>query len=116
MLGPGFLEIIYQNALCIELANAGIDFEVSPSISVFYEGRIVGQFSGDLLVEKSLLVENKAVNSLVKAHEVQLVNYLTATKLDEGLLLNFGAASLEFKKKFHTYRAPESPGDPPSLT
>lgn len=116
VLGPGFLEVIYQNALCLELANAGIDFEVSPSISVFYEGKIVGQFSGDLLVEKTLLIENKAVGALVKAHEVQLVNYLTATKLDEGLLLNFGAASLEFKKKFRTYRAPEPPNEPPSLT
>ena len=116
VLGPGFLESIYQNALCIELAGAGINFEVSPSISVFYEGKIVGQFSGDLLVEKYLLIENKAIGSLVKAHEVQLVNYLTATKLDDGLLLNFGAASLEFKKNFRTYRAPERPSDPPSLT
>ena len=116
LLGPGFLESVYQNALCIELAKAGIDFETSPSISVFYESKIVGQFVGDLLIEKSLLIENKAVSALVKVHEVQLVNYLTATNLDEGLLLNFGAASLEFKKKFRTYRAPEPPSDPPSLT
>lgn len=116
VLGVGFLEAVYQNALCIELANASIDFEVNPSISVSYEGRIVGQFVGDLLIEKILLVENKAVSALVKAHEVQLVNYLSATKLDEGLLLNFGAVSLEFKKKFRTYRASESPSDPTSLT
>ena len=116
VLGPGFLETVYQNALCIELAKAGIEFEVSPSISVFYEGKIVGQFVGDLLIENCLLIENKAVSALVKAHEVQLVNYLTATNLDEGLLLNFGAASLEFKKKFRTYRAPEPPSDPPSFS
>jgi GxxExxY protein len=69
-------------------------------ISVQYDGQIVGAFMGDLLVNDSLIVELKASQSLAKAHEVQLVNYLVATGLEEGLLVNFGAERLEFKKKF----------------
>ena len=65
-----------------------------------YDGQIVGVFSADLLVNNSLIVELKANQLLVKAHEVQLVNYLVATGIDEGLLLNFGAERLEYKKKF----------------
>ena len=65
-----------------------------------YDGQVVGAFAADLLVNDSVIVEVKAVQSLAKPHEVQLVNYLTATGLNEGLLLNFGAERLEFKKKF----------------
>jgi GxxExxY protein len=67
---------------------------------VRYDGQIVGIFTADLLVNDSLIVELKAIQSLAKAHEVQLVNYLVATGIDEGLLLNFGAEPLEYKKKF----------------
>ena len=69
-----------------------------------YEGVIVGDFSADMLVENLILIENKAVHALVPAHEVQLVNYLTATGIEIGLLLNFGAERLEFKRKTRTYR------------
>jgi GxxExxY protein len=71
---------------------------------VKYDEVIVGDFVADLLVNRVLLVENKSALTLVVAHEVQLVNYLTTTGLDEGLLLNFGAARLEFKKKFRQPR------------
>ncbi|NQU08841.1 MAG: GxxExxY protein [Candidatus Abyssubacteria bacterium] len=75
---------------------------------VKYRGQVVGEFAADMLVNDRLLVENKAILALAKAHEVQLVNYLTATEIDEGLLLNFGAARLEYKKKFRTLNSNES--------
>ena len=103
-LGPGFLESVYQNALAYELRRAGLEFETEIRLKVKYEDIVVGEFDADMLIEKCLLVENKAVLSIAIAHEVQLVNYLTATGLDEGLLLNFGAARLEFKKKFRQHR------------
>jgi GxxExxY protein len=99
-LGPGFLESVYQNALIWELRKDGFKAEAERPISVQYDGQIVGAFMADVLVNDSLIVELKASQSLAKAHEVQLVNYLVATRIDEGLLLNFGTERLEFKKKF----------------
>jgi GxxExxY protein len=99
-LGPGFLESVYQNALADELRRAGLKVEAEKPISVFYEGDVVGAFVADLLVNDALIVETKAIQALAKAHEVQLVNYLVATRINEGLLLNFGVTRLEFKKKF----------------
>ena len=103
-LGPGFLESVYQNALAYELRKGGFEVETEVRLKVKYDGVIVGEFTADMLVAKILLLENKAVHVLAVAHEVQLVNYLTATGLDEGLLLNFGAQRLEFKKKFRQPR------------
>jgi GxxExxY protein len=103
-LGPGFLESVYQNALTYELRKAGVLVETEVRLKVKYDGVIVGEFDVDMLVNQSLLVENKAVSGVAVAHEVQVVNYLTATGLDEGLLLNFGAPRLEFKKKFRQSR------------
>lgn len=108
-LGPGFLESVYQNALTHELRKAGLTVELEVRLQVKYDGVPVSIFDADMLVNKALLVENKAVQCLVTAHEVQLVNYLTATGIDEGLLLNFGAPRLEFKKKFRVYQASVSP-------
>lgn len=99
-LRSGFLETVYQKALASELKRRDFDFELEKNIAVYYEEEIVGHFVADLFVENRLIVEIKAVQSLVKAHEAQLVNYLTATGMSEGLLLNFGSESLEFKKKF----------------
>ena len=104
-LGPGFLESVYQNALIWELRKAGNKAEAERPISVRYDGQIVGAFTADLFVSDSVIVELKASQSLAKAYEVQLVNYLTATGFDEGLLLNFGAERLEFKKKFRLPRS-----------
>ena len=101
-LGPGFLESVYQNALAYELRAAGYKVELEKEIEVKYRGQLVGQFAADMFVNDRLIVENKAILKLAKAHEVQLVNYLMATGIDEGLLLNFGASSLEYKKKFRT--------------
>jgi GxxExxY protein len=99
-LGPGFLEPVYQNTLIWELRKSGFKAEAERPIGVHYDGQMVGAFTADVLVNDSLIVELKAIQSLAKAHEVQLVNYLVATGLEEGLLLNFGAERLEFKKKF----------------
>lgn len=78
--------------------------ECERKVQVTYDGVIVGDFSCDMLVEGCVLVENKAVVALAPAHEVQLVNYLTATGIEVGLLLNFGTQRLEFKRKTRTYR------------
>ena len=98
-LGPGFLESVYQNALRWELQKLGLKVDVQKPITVHYDGQVVGIFTADLLVNDSLILELKANQLLVKAYEVQLVNYLVATGIDEGLLLNLGAERLEYKKK-----------------
>src|SRR5438034_7678892 len=95
LLGPGFLELVNQNALAIELRRAGLDVEVGRRITVLYEGEVVGEFAADFVVcdpvtAEELLIEIKAVSTLIRAHSVQLVNYLSATGIDHGLLLNFG--------------------------
>ena len=102
-LGPGFLESVYQKALAHELGKAGLQVETEKPIAVTYDGVPVGDFSADLLVEK-VIVELKANHSLAPINEVQLVNYLTATGIEVGLLLNFGGDRLEFKRKTRTYR------------
>jgi GxxExxY protein len=104
-LGPGFLESVYQNALAHELQKAGLGVECEKKIRVLYDGVVVGDFIADMFVERLLLIENKAVQTLIKAHEVQLVNYLTATGIDIGLLFNFGSQALQIKRKTRTYRA-----------
>jgi GxxExxY protein len=99
-LGPGFLESVYLNALVHELRRARLSAEMAQRITVRYENIIAGDFIADLIVNDVLLCELKAISSLSKADEVQLVNYLTATNRDFGLLLNFGAPSLQFKRKY----------------
>jgi len=103
-LGPGFLESVYQKALAHELRKAGIGVLCERPLVVMYDGIVVGEFSADMVIEETVLVENKAVRALVPAHEVQLVNYLSATGKDVGLLINFGGFSLEFKRKYRRYR------------
>lgn len=102
-LGPGFLEKVYENALRIELQKAGLSVKQQEPISVIYDGQLVGEYYADLWIEERVLVELKAALALVKEHEVQLVNYLTATNVDLGLLLNFGS-SVQVKRKFREYR------------
>jgi len=108
-LGPGFLESVYLNALLSELRQAGVAAGVGQRIKVRYGNVIVGDFIADLVVADFLICELKANSSLSKADEMQLVNYLTATNHDFGLLLNFGNASLQFKRKYRRpVSAPES--------
>jgi GxxExxY protein len=102
-LGTGFLEKVYENALAIQLREGGLRVEQQHPIAVFYHGQPVGEFFADLLINDTILVEIKAVRSLAKEHEVQLVNYLAATGLDVGLLIGFGD-SVQVKRKYKTYR------------
>jgi GxxExxY protein len=102
VLGSGFNETVYRNALAIELRKAGMSFEIHPTIAVMYEGTEVGIFQADLIVNGSLIVELKVASSLCDENAAQLVTYLTATKVEEGLLLNFGRPSLEFRTKPRT--------------
>jgi GxxExxY protein len=98
-LGCGFLESVYRNALAIELRKLGIAFEIHPTLAVSYEGETVGEFQADLVVERELIVELKVAEALAPIHSSQLINYLVATDIDEGLLLNFGTKSLQFRTK-----------------
>ena len=102
-LGPGFLESVYQKALAHELGKAGLKVVCECPIRVTYDGIDVGEFAADMLVEDRVIIENKAVRALASIHEVQLVHYLMATGLDIGLLLNFGAESLQVKRKSRIY-------------
>lgn len=107
-LGPGFLESVYVNALAYELRRAGLQIDMGERITVRYEDVIVGDFVADFVINGHLIGEVKAINSLSKADEVQLVNYLTATNRDFGLLFNFGAPSLQFKRKHRrSFSVPE---------
>lgn len=103
-LGSGFLEKVYENALRIELSRAGIEVEQQVPIQVYYQGEVVGDFVPDLLVEDRLIVELKAIETLTKLHEAQLVNYLTATGVDIGLLINFGK-SVQIKRKYRKFKS-----------
>jgi len=102
-LGAGFIESVYENALKIELNKIGISALQQEELDVFYEGQVVGHFKPDLWIPKILIIEVKALQALSKAHEVQLVNYLTATHIDDGLLINFGS-SVEVKRKFREFK------------
>lgn len=103
-LGCGFLERVYENSLRIELEKLGLRVRQQEPISVVYDGTVVGEFYADLWVDQRVVVELKAVQALAKEHEVQLVNYLTATRIDVGLLLNFGV-SVQVRRKFREYRS-----------
>ena len=101
-LGAGFREKVYENSLLIELLKAGLKVKQQEPIKVFYEGQVVGEFYADLWVDDRVVVEVKGVHALVKEHEIQLVNYLSATKIDIGLLITFGP-SVQVKRKFREY-------------
>jgi len=98
-MGFGYLESVYERCLLLELSKAGLSAESQVGIQVKYEGEVVGDFVADLVVEKAIIVELKSVRNLAPAHEVQLVNYLTATGLHVGLLINFGERKVDVKRK-----------------
>jgi len=97
-LGYGFLESVYENSLFKEISKSGLKVNKQEKIDVYYKNQIVGEFYCDLLVDDRIIIEVKAVNKLDKIHEVQLINYLKATNIEVGLLVNFGR-NLEFKRK-----------------
>ena len=97
-LGSGFLEKVYKNSLVIELNNSGFKAKPEVPVKVKYHNQIVGEYIADIIVNNCVIVEVKAVKELASVHEVQLVNYLKATGIEVGLLINFGS-SVEFKRK-----------------
>ena len=102
-LGPGFLEKVYKNAMVVELRKLKLNFETEKLIQVLYDGIVVGEYRTDIIVEGKLILELKATQDLSIANEVQLVNYLTSTQIDDGLLINFGSDKLLFKRKYRIY-------------
>lgn len=100
-LGYGFLEKVYENAMYCELDENGLSVEKQKLINVFYKSRQVGEYYADLLVNNCVILELKACESLAEEHEFQLINYLKATDIEVGLLLNFGKKP-EFKRKIFT--------------
>jgi GxxExxY protein len=89
-LGFGFLEKVYENALYLEMVNQGLTCNKQVPITVFYKGIAVGEYYADIIVENRIILELKAAETLVEEHELQLINYLKATRIEIGLLLNFG--------------------------
>jgi len=103
-MGFGYLESVYEKCLAIEFEKENINSEFQKPIKVYYEGINVGDFIADIFVGNAIIVELKSVTRLNKIHEAQLVNYLVATNIDNGLLINFGEQKVEVKRKFKTYR------------
>ena len=108
-LGPGFLESVYAKALTIELDTQNIPNQSQVALAVSYRGQSVGDFIADIVVADTIILELKACQLLHARHEAQLVNYLVATGLDVGLLINFGGDSLQFKRKHRIYHPPAQP-------
>ena len=97
-LGAGFLEKVYENALALELKSLGLALQQQQSLKVSYRGAIVGDYQADLVVEGRVLIEMKACAALDAVHEAQLMNYLRASGLKVGLLINFGKPKLSYRR------------------
>jgi len=102
-LGYGFLEKVYENSMAIELKKSGLKVEQQKNIKVYYETEEVGDYYADLLFEDLVIIELKAAKALSEDHEAQLVNYLKATTIEVGLLINFGKEP-KFKRKIFENR------------
>lgn len=98
VLGSGFLEKVYENALIEELKDIGLKAENQVPINVRYKGKDVGEYYADIIVENTVIIELKAIDSLQKIHEAQLLNYLKATDCEIGLLVNFTHPKAEIKR------------------
>ncbi|MBM4166881.1 MAG: GxxExxY protein [Ignavibacteria bacterium] len=100
-LGYGFLEKVYENAMFIELCAMGLHIEKQKQIKVYYNNNIVGDYVADLIANNCVIIELKAAENIAEEHEFQLINYLRATEIEVGLLLNFGKTP-QFKRKIFT--------------
>jgi len=97
-LGSGFVEKVYENALCIELKNAGLEINQQQNLNVLYQNIIVGEYTADIMVNNSIIVELKACKGLDTIHQAQCMNYLKATNLSVCLLINFGNPKVEIRR------------------
>jgi GxxExxY protein len=108
VLGNGFQEVIYQRALAIEFTFQGIDFEREKEMPLTYRGQDIGTRRVDFFVEQRVMVELKAIEQLLPVHKAQAINYCEAYQIADGLLLNFGAISLEFKRVYNKQLIPNT--------
>ena len=97
-LGAGFLESVYKKALLIALKQKGIKAQAEAPLSVMFRGEMVGEFVADILVEEKVIIELKAVRELAPEHQAQVINYLKASGIEVGLLVNSGSAKLEYRR------------------
>jgi len=97
-LGTGFLESVYEKAMLLALHQKGLSAVAQHPIKVLFRGECVGDFYGDLIVEEKVIVELKAVKAVAPEHQAQIINYLNATGIEVGLLINFGTPRLEYKR------------------
>jgi GxxExxY protein len=102
-LGYGFLEKVYENSMYIELSELGLKCKKQVPINVYFKNERVGEYFGDIIVDDKIIIELKAAETIVVEHELQLVNYLKATGIEVGLLLNFGKKP-QFKRKIYTQK------------
>ena len=98
-MGFGFLESVYEKCMLMELRKADLNAESQKPITVYYEDEIVGEFVADIIVNDTIILELKSLRRIIRAHEVQLVNYLVATGKPAGLILNFGESKVDVKRK-----------------
>ncbi len=98
VLGPGFLEKVYENSMMVELKKRHLKVQAQVPVKVHYKGKIVGDYFADIVVEDQMILELKAIESLQKIHEAQLLNYLKATGYSIGLLINFTYPKAEIKR------------------
>lgn len=105
-LGAGFLESVYEKALLLALQQKGIAATSQHPVSVCFRGECVGDYYADLLVEGTVVVELKAVRSLAPEHQAQIINYLNATRIEVGLLINFGNPKLEYRRLTRSHKTP----------
>ncbi|MGB2927462.1 MAG: GxxExxY protein [Desulfobacterales bacterium] len=101
------MESVYKKAMIIELTKNNMKVEDEKPLQVYYDNQVVGEFSADLFVEDTVVVELKSVQNIVKNHEVQLVNYLNGLKKDIGLLINFGPSGVDVKRKYRGVKGTE---------
>lgn len=105
ILTSGYLEKVYENALAHELSQIGISVSQQQPLEVRYKGTVVGHYIADLIVEGIVIVEIKSIKNIDLSHETQLVNYLTSTGIDDGLIINFGnPVKIQIKRKYRTYK------------
>ncbi|TAE24801.1 MAG: GxxExxY protein [Candidatus Kapaibacterium sp.] len=108
-LGYGFLEKCYESAMVIELEKLGLSVEAQRPITVYYDGRVIGEYKADIAVENSVILELKAARELAPEHKAQLLNYLRATPIEVGLLLNFGIRAEVQRLTFNNERKSHLP-------
>ena len=104
-LTPGYEEKVYKNAMFIELRDCGINVETEIPFNVYYKNHIVGSYKADMIADRRIIIELKATNALIPINEVQLVNYLTATGIDHGILINFGSDKIEIRHRTRLYKS-----------